>query len=411
MSEKTAARRRSLPPYPNGWYVVAFAAELRRGRTLSRTLAGNELLLFRTESGVAAALDAYCPHLGAHLGHGGRVCGETVRCPFHGFQFDAAGQCVATGYGSKPPPTATLRRWPLRERNGMLLVYYGAGGAAPTWDVPEIDARGWSAPAYRRFVIEAHPQETTENSVDLGHFAWVHGYRGVAMQRELQVDGPYLSTCFTAQRAMPLVGHRVQFHFHFETRIYGLGYSMVEVHVRGFDLRARLWVLPSPIDGERIALYLAASGSDDDGIHPWLRLLPRALRANLIGRGMLFALAHDAGQDFDVWHHKRYVHPPALAHGDGPIGKYRAWAAQFYDVPAAALELPVPSPPQRAAAIPAAAASSTASATGSSAASAAGSATGLSAASPTGSSAASPAITSAATASGTAGVFDHRHNG
>ena len=335
----TVATRRALAPYPSGWYAVAFAAELPRQGTLTRSLAGQELLLFRTASGQAAAIDAHCPHLGAHLGHGGRVCGEVLRCPFHGFQFDAGGRCVATGYGTKPPPNAVAKTWPLRERNGMLLVYYGVEGGAPPWEVPTVQAAGWSAPVYRRFVIAAHPQETTENSVDLGHFAWVHGYRSVAMLRDVRVDGTYLSTAFAARRPMPLIGRWVHFDFEFETHIHGLGYSMVEVRVKGFDIRARLWVLPTPIDAEHIALYLAASGDGGDGVHPWLRLLPSALRAALIGRGLLIALAYDARQDFEIWQNKRYVHPPALAQGDGPIGKYRTWASQFY-----APSPPAPSP-------------------------------------------------------------------
>jgi len=38
----------------------------------------------------------------------------------------------------------------------------------------------------------------------------------------------------------------------------------------------------------------------------------------------------DAAKDFPIWEHKRFTQPPALARGDGPIGKYRQWAKQFY---------------------------------------------------------------------------------
>ncbi|MDX2170454.1 MAG: Rieske 2Fe-2S domain-containing protein [Deltaproteobacteria bacterium] len=335
MQSVPAAARRSLDPYPSGWYVLAFARELPPGGVLTRWLGGRELVLFRTASGRIGAIDAYCPHLGGHLGRGGRVEGETLRCPFHGFRFDGGGRCVATGYDSKPPPNASTRSVEVREVNEMLLAYHDVDGRPPTWEVPPVDARDWSRPYFRRFELEAHPQETTENSVDLGHFAHVHGYRDVRMLRDVIVDGPYLSTSYAAFRPMPLIGRWVEFDFQFETRIHGLGYSMVEVTVRGFDIRARLWVLPSPIDGERIQLYLAASGSGRDDVHRLLRLLPARLRANAVGIGLLVALAYDAQQDFDIWQHKRYVHPPALALGDGPIGKYRTWAAQFYAQPAA----------------------------------------------------------------------------
>jgi hypothetical protein len=39
---------------------------------------------------------------------------------------------------------------------------------------------------------------------------------------------------------------------------------------------------------------------------------------------------HDVKQDFHIWQNKRYVHPPQLAVGDGPIGAYRRWCKQFY---------------------------------------------------------------------------------
>lgn len=324
----------ALFPYPSGWYALAFSDELTRGATLARTFAGVELVLFRTASGRACAMEAYCPHLGAHLGYGGRVEGELLRCPFHGFRFDIGGHCVATGYGTKPPPAARMRPWPLREVNGILLGGLAAGGGAPSWEVPQLDTGGWSRLVHQRFVLTAHPQETTENSVDLGHFAAVHHYQSVRMRRAVVTDGPYLSTAYGAQRAAPLLGRvwpGLRVDFEFETHIFGLGYSLVEMRVLGLDVRARLWVLPTPLDGERIALHLAASGDGGHDVHPWLRWLPGTLRAALIARGLRAGLIADARQDFAIWQHKRYVERPALAGGDGPIGEYRAWAAQFYE--------------------------------------------------------------------------------
>jgi hypothetical protein len=58
-------------PIPISWYAVAYSDELEGGQVLPLSLLGRELVAFRGEDGVAAVLDAYCPHLGAHLGHGG----------------------------------------------------------------------------------------------------------------------------------------------------------------------------------------------------------------------------------------------------------------------------------------------------------------------------------------------------
>lgn len=333
---------RHLPPFPNGWYVVAFAHELPPGGVLERRFAGQDLVLFRTRSGRAVALDAYCPHLGAHLAYGGVVEGETIRCPFHGFRFDAEGACVATGYGTKPPPSAVAHRWPLREQNDLLLVYYDAEGRAPEWEVPAFDVTGWAGPFARRFAIASHPQETTENSVDLGHLSWVHGYKDVAMLDPLQLEGHILRTRYVMHRSAGALGNFGKLlRAEFAVTVHGLGYSQVEVEVPQYGMRTLQLVLPTPTDEERldlrIVLYLDRLPRRA-AIHPLLAVLPERLARSLVGRLTFNGYAHDVRQDFPMWEHKRYIQPPLLAKGDGPIGKYRTWTRQFYSVPVPMLE-------------------------------------------------------------------------
>lgn len=74
-----------LYPYPNGWYVLCKQDELQPGQIIDKKFAGKDIIIFRTEGGKAAATDAYCPHMGAHFAHGGKVQGETIECPFHFF--------------------------------------------------------------------------------------------------------------------------------------------------------------------------------------------------------------------------------------------------------------------------------------------------------------------------------------
>ena len=65
-------------------------------------------------------------------------------------------------------------------------------------------------------------------------------------------------------------------------------------------------------------------------IHPLLALLPRVLVRQILMRASFWGFKEDVKQDFAMWTNKAYVTPPALAEGDGPVGRYRLWAKQFY---------------------------------------------------------------------------------
>lgn len=75
-------------PIPSGWFFVDYAESLNAGEMRNVFVFGQEWVLFRTESGKPGMSDPYCPHLGAHMGHGGKVCGEHLRCPFHHWEYD-----------------------------------------------------------------------------------------------------------------------------------------------------------------------------------------------------------------------------------------------------------------------------------------------------------------------------------
>ncbi|HKF38876.1 MAG TPA: Rieske 2Fe-2S domain-containing protein [Ktedonobacteraceae bacterium] len=329
---------RALPGFPNGWFAVGFSHELLPAGILSRQCMGQELVLFRTRSGRAWAMDAYCPHMGAHFGHGGTVEGELIRCPFHGFCFDQRGTCVATGYGTRPPPTARVGTWPLREVDGLLLIYYDGLGKEPAWEIPGYDWKGWTSPRTKLWRLHTHPQETTENSVDIGHFRYIHGYQSIEQLQDLLTEGPHLSTRYAMRRPSGFFGKSRQgVRAEFEIHVYGLGYSFVEVSIPVYGLRTRHLVCATPIEQGLIELRISVSlhkVSQPQQINPLLWLVPHELFNRLVSRQVFHVFVHDLQQDFEVWEHKRYIHPPALASGDGPVGKYRTWARQFYPRPA-----------------------------------------------------------------------------
>ena len=147
-SKKSAARiyqknRRlgDLPPvYPNGWFHLCFSKDVARGTVKYVQQLGEHFAVFRGESGQVHVLDAYCPHMGANLAIGGRVQGDCLDCPFHGWQFDGAdGKCVNIPYAKKVPDFAKTRSWPCLERNREIYVWYHAEGEEPWWYPEEVD--------------------------------------------------------------------------------------------------------------------------------------------------------------------------------------------------------------------------------------------------------------------------------
>lgn len=317
-------RRVALPPYPRCWYAVAFSHELKRGAVLERRLAGEELVLFRGNSGRAVAMDAWCPHMGAHFARtGARVDGDWLRCAFHGFAFDESGMCAASGYATKPPVKARARTWPLREQNGIVLVWPGPG--EPEWEIPPSDDLDYTpiARTTREFTLRSHPQQMTENSVDIGHLSWVHGYEQVRVISPLQTDGAHLTVAYGMRRNV--IG-RLAVQAEFTINVHGVGYSLVDAHVPSVGLTTRQWVLATPTADGEVTLRLALT----------VKRTHRGSRVdNATARFVMAGFVKDASQDFAMWENTLHTHPPVLASGDGPIIPYRRWASQFYDDPAA----------------------------------------------------------------------------
>lgn len=293
---------------------------------------GQDLIAFRTESGQACVTDAFCPHMGAHFAYGGKIDGEIIRCPFHGFCFDTEGNCVKTGYGSKPPRKARLRTWPTQEKNGLVLVYHDVNWEAPWFEIPPLDDEGWTPMVHHAWEVPANPYDTAENAVDFGHFSIVHGYEETKILRPLHTDGALLNARYSMDRHAGIFGKRNNLRAEFEITKYGLGYSVVEVEVREFGLRSRHFVFGTAMDPQTTKLRVAISVKHvkhPEKINPLLRLMPRPLLHKLILAASMHGYKNDVEQDFEIWKNKIGVERPPLAEGDGPIIAFRQWTKQF----------------------------------------------------------------------------------
>ncbi len=318
--------------FPSGWFALARGADLLPGQVQPAKLAGLDLVLFRDEAGAPHLLDAFCPHLGAHLGHGGVVREGTLVCPFHGFRFAPDGTCVATGYGSKPPRDASLACHPVAETGGWIFAWFDPEGGAPSWHPPQLPMEGYTPVQGSVTELRTHPQETTENSVDLGHFPFVHGYRDMQIHA-LVTEGPHLHTRYSFVRPSGFPGLGRDLHVDISVHVWGLGFSFVDVVLPAIGLHTRQYVLPTPIAPRLTALRLGMAlrkGPEAD----WrLKLLPQWFFDGWVARKAHSSYVEDVMQDRDVWEHKTHVARPLLVDGDGPIGRYRAWCRQFYAAP------------------------------------------------------------------------------
>jgi len=170
-------------PIPYGWYCVHFSHELAVGEIKIEKMFGKEWVMFRGEDNSVGMTDPYCPHLGAHLGHGGTVQGNHIRCPFHHWEFDSEGWCKKIPYGKVMPGVckkkAVLQALPVVEKYGAIWAWYHPNGDEPKWEIPEYEE--FENPddhvetRFHMWDIGTCIQEMGENSVDTPHLKFLHG--------------------------------------------------------------------------------------------------------------------------------------------------------------------------------------------------------------------------------------------
>ena len=140
-----------------------------------------------------------------------------------------------------------------------------------------------------------HPQETTENSVDLAHLRYVHGYDSVDRIGQVSVEGPYMESRFdfTSSRKLAKIG-RFTLSVSAVTHIFGLGYSFVEIREQSIGMDMRLWILATPVDGTLIDVSLVSQVREIRSPKRWiagLGFLPLKLRAPIMNK-FIAAMQH-----------------------------------------------------------------------------------------------------------------------
>jgi len=304
-----------IPPFPNGWFQVAYSDELAPGGVTPLRYFGEHLVLFRDRHGAAHVLEAFCPHLGAHLGYGGVVEDSCIRCPFHAWRFNGAGQCVEVPYAQKIPPLARLESLPVFEQNGLIMVYHHMEKRPPAWTPPvleEYTSPAWTDYVRRRWTIRTHNQEMAENGVDSAHFKYVHG-TPEQPQTRAEIDGHIFRVRSPVQYTTPQGAIEGQI----ASDSWGFGFGLVR-----FTGIVETLIVSSvtPIDGEYVDVRFSFKTK---------KIGNEEVTSN-VGKAFIAEIERQLGQDIPIWEHKVMKSRPVLCDGDGPIGLFRRWCKQFY---------------------------------------------------------------------------------
>ena len=322
---------RSYPmPMPFGWFQLAWSDDLKVGESQKLYYFGRHLAAWRDEDGNAHIWDAFCPHLGAHFGVRAQIEGSTITCALHGWTFGVDGKCVDIPYSDRVNKKASVRTYPVVERNGQVFAWYHPDDLAPMWDVPqlaEFDENTEFSQVFRRqYSLKCHWQEIAETQVDAAHIqAHLVEYQ-IAMNDGKRPDDIPMPNVESYNTDGSVAEIRIKQNFptpwgEVEGRID------TDVHGPGF---AATW-----FTGLVDTLLLGCAVPVDEGSCELrysfvVRKAADADATTALGEAFIREIHERTVEDVEVWENKAYVPRPALAHGDGPILAFRKWCERFY---------------------------------------------------------------------------------
>ena len=313
--------------FPRGWFMVARASDVTKAPTPLRYF-GRDLVAYRGESGRAVLMDAYCPHMKAHLaaeqtsGSGAaRIEGDSIRCPYHAWRFGPDGRCNEIPYFDGPiPEGAKIRSYPVEERLGCVFAWHDPEGVEPNFalpPVPEWDDPQWVLCEFEDLgTLPVHPQEIVDNIADTRHFGPIHGQKLA-----------YFDNVFEGVEARQRSGGG---HESMPTSDEGILAS--DAVYTGPGVLVARYAMDT--DAVQIILHTPV----EDGVTQiWHGLILKALAASPSPSDRKMQKAYyDAGlaafaQDFVIWKTKEAAIQIMRVPTDGPFQKARAWYAQFYN--------------------------------------------------------------------------------
>ena len=175
----------------NQWYVVLSSKQVK-DNPVGVTRLGEKLVFWRDRQGKLGCLRDWCVHRGVALSLG-KVIGDHVQCPFHGFEYDLSGQVTlipANGRNSPVPKAFKTLSYPTYEAHDFIWIWWGEEPPAdlkPPRYFEDIDADFSYGEAIDSW--DTHYSRAIENQLDVVHLPYVHEST-IGRGNQTLVDGP-----------------------------------------------------------------------------------------------------------------------------------------------------------------------------------------------------------------------------
>jgi len=322
----------------NFWYVAGRAEEIS-DQPLKRRMLGQDFVLFRDSQGKAHCLSNTCVHRGGSLA-GGKVKGDCVQCPYHGWQFDGDGVCQripSLGAKASIPARTRVDAYPTQERYGLVFAFLGDLPAAerpPMLTIPDEEygpegpREGWAA-TIQSFEWAFDYKRSMENGIDAAHNEFVHPTHGFSGANEDYTmpapnleDTPWGTGFMQERMAPPLAEKKMR-------EASGREGDAVITAGTGHHGPANIWTYIHPTPEILIHQYLYETPVDDSNTRLYLVNLRNFMiedgdNARIMERNEVVAL-----QDREILLRMHPVQTPDTNNheffvgADSPIARYR----------------------------------------------------------------------------------------
>jgi phenylpropionate dioxygenase-like ring-hydroxylating dioxygenase large terminal subunit len=175
----------------NQWYVIVRSKELKKDKVLGVLRMGERMVLWRDSRGDPVCQADQCPHRGVALSIG-CLMGDTIQCPFHGFEYDRDGRCTyvpANGRAAELPKALQVATYPAREAHGYIYIWWGE----PREEYPPLpwfdDLDGTFTTSDYSDLWNVQYSRAIENQLDVFHLPFVHATT-IGRGNRTVADGP-----------------------------------------------------------------------------------------------------------------------------------------------------------------------------------------------------------------------------